>query len=121
MREWIGRQTGGVVVKVRRLPGASTSAVHAVALSNGQDLVLRRYVWRWVLEDEPIAPPNASWTRRTTRRPQGYFARGRWRRTSPGRDIADGIPAVLMTKLPGPRWRSPIFAVSLRPRPLSTP
>jgi Ser/Thr protein kinase RdoA (MazF antagonist) len=100
VREWIGRQTGGVVVKVRRLPGASTSAVHAVALSNGQDLVLRRYVWRWVLEDEPIAPQReldalnyASAAGLLCPRPVAADVSGS--------DIADGIPAILMTKLPG--------------------
>jgi Ser/Thr protein kinase RdoA (MazF antagonist) len=100
VREWISRQTGTAVIRVRRLPGASTSAVHVVVLSDGQRLVLRRYVWSWVLEDEPIAPQRevdalnfASAAGLLCPRPVAAdFS---------GVDIGDNIPAILMTKLPG--------------------
>ncbi|MGH9151234.1 MAG: hypothetical protein ACRD03_02270, partial [Acidimicrobiales bacterium] len=44
-RAWVATETGGAVVRARRLPGASTSAVHRLDLSDGRALVLRRYVW----------------------------------------------------------------------------
>src|SRR5271163_1466098 len=56
VRSWINRATGAAVVGVVRLPGASSTAIHAVALSDGRRLVLRRYSWPGFLESEPAAP-----------------------------------------------------------------
>ena len=42
--------------QARRLPGASTAAVHRLDLADGSAVVLRRYVWRWALVYEPLAP-----------------------------------------------------------------
>ena len=53
---WIERSVGVAVVRVNRLPGASTTAVHRIRLANDRSLVLRRYVWPFLLADEPIAP-----------------------------------------------------------------
>src|SRR5205823_12280001 len=56
VRAWVARQAGAPVVRVRRLAGASSAAVHAVHLADGTRLVLRRYLWRGFLDDEPLAP-----------------------------------------------------------------
>lgn len=56
VRDWILRQSGASVVDVRRLPGASSTAVHAVRLASGRRLVLRRYVWEQFRREEPDAP-----------------------------------------------------------------
>ena len=53
VRHWVHRELGSEVLRWRRLPGASTSAVHRLFLADGTSVVLRRYLWRWVLEDEP--------------------------------------------------------------------
>src|SRR4051812_3796529 len=53
VRAWVRSQFGSDVVSSRRLPGASTSAVHRLWLADERTVVLRRYVWRGVLEDEP--------------------------------------------------------------------
>ena len=42
---------GAPVTSVRRLPGASTSAVHLLRLSDGRRAVLRRYVWSGFLAE----------------------------------------------------------------------
>jgi hypothetical protein len=57
VRAWIARETGAAVVRVRRLAGASSTAVHRVDLGRRTPpLVLRRYVWPAFLDDEPLAP-----------------------------------------------------------------
>lgn len=53
VRAWVSAELGSEVVAWKRLPGASTSAVHRLRLASGRTVVLRRYVWPWVLEDEP--------------------------------------------------------------------
>jgi hypothetical protein len=64
VREWIRRHAGCRVVSVRRLPGASSTAVHAVRLADGRTLVLRRYVWDKFRAEEPESPARRSrrWT-----------------------------------------------------------
>src|SRR5204862_5155798 len=59
VRSWIERVTGGrSVERVKRLPGASSTAVHRLWFEDGgPTLVLRRYVWRGFVEAEPDAPP----------------------------------------------------------------
>src|SRR5215218_7839651 len=53
---WVAGATGQQVARTRRLPGASSTAVHALTLTNGERLVLRRYAWPGFLDDEPLAP-----------------------------------------------------------------
>jgi aminoglycoside phosphotransferase (APT) family kinase protein len=48
--------TGSKIVAVRRLPGASSTAVHGVVLASGETLALRAYVWPGFVADEPKAP-----------------------------------------------------------------
>jgi aminoglycoside phosphotransferase (APT) family kinase protein len=100
VRLWIERQVHAVVVKVRRLEGASSTAVHGVYLDNRARLVLRRYVWPGFLEHEPIAP------RRELDALEFASSKGL---SAPqvvaadlfGTEIGDGVPAILMTFLPG--------------------
>jgi aminoglycoside phosphotransferase (APT) family kinase protein len=95
VREWIHRETGAPVVRVRRLAGASTTAVHAIAVADGRRFVLRRYVWPGFLLDEPIAPQREVDALR--------FAS---RAGLPAPDVVAAaltapVPAILMTFLPG--------------------
>ena len=100
VREWIRRQTGAGVAAVRRLPGASSTAVHGVRLSDGRVLVLRRYVWDGFLMDEPDAPARELEAL--------HYATGHGLPAPlvvaadvSGQEIGDGIPALLMQRLPG--------------------
>jgi Ser/Thr protein kinase RdoA (MazF antagonist) len=56
VRAWVCHELGASVVRVRRLAGASTTAVHALSLADGRRVVLRRYVWPGFLATEPDAP-----------------------------------------------------------------
>jgi aminoglycoside phosphotransferase (APT) family kinase protein len=100
VRAWVARQSGAPVVRVTRLAGASSAAVHAVRLADGTRLVLRRYVWRGFLDDEPIAA-------RREVDALGFAAAHHLPAPTlvaadlTGGDIGDGIPALLMTWLPG--------------------
>jgi aminoglycoside phosphotransferase (APT) family kinase protein len=105
-KEWIKRSTGQSVVRAERLPGASSTAVHRVGFADRSSLVLRRYVWPGFLDDEPIAP----------RRELDALIFGSSHNLSvphvvaadiTGNDIGDGIPAILMTFLPGRALASP--------------
>src|SRR5262245_49815718 len=98
--DWIARELGASVVRRRRLPGASTSAVHRLVLANGNTAVLRRYVWRWVLEDDPVV------VQREIDALQFAAAQGlRVPRVLAadldGGSIGDGVPAIVMTFVPG--------------------
>lgn len=100
VRDWVAREVGAAVIAAKRLAGASTTAVHGLRLSDGQRLVLRRYVWRWVLLDEPIAPQREVDAIR--------FAGARGLPVPEvvaadvtGRAVGDGVPALLMTLVPG--------------------
>ena len=100
VREWIRRQTGTGVISVRRLPGASSSAVHGVRLTDGRVLVLRRYVWNGFLADEHDAP---------VRELEALHFATQHELPAPvvvaadvsGQEIGDRIPALLMRRLPG--------------------
>ncbi len=100
VRAWIRGETGATVLRVRRLPGASSSALHGLTLSDGRRLVLRRYVWRGFLDAEPIAP------RRELDGLGLAFGRG-LRVPEPvaadvtGEGVGDGVPVLLMAHLPG--------------------
>lgn len=100
VREWVRRELGSEVLRWRRLPGASTSAVHRLTLANGSSAVLRRYVWRWVLEDEPEAPQReidalrfAAWNELPI--PEVLAA------DVDGTSVGDAIPALVMSLVPG--------------------
>ena len=105
-REWICRRTGSRVVSVRRLPGASSTAVHTVRLADGRVLVLRRYAWEQFRVDEPEAPAREVDALRYARRhhlpvPAEVAA-------DPGGDeVGDGTPAVLMGRVAGRALAAP--------------
>ena len=100
VRAWVTRATGATVVRIRRLQGASSAAVHGLYLSDGSRVVLRRYVWRHYLEAEPDAPPREVDVLRfaSTR---GLPAPGVIAADPTGQEIGDGVPVLLMTFLPG--------------------
>jgi Ser/Thr protein kinase RdoA (MazF antagonist) len=109
VREWIRRELGSEVVRWRRLPGASTSAVHRLSLADGNSVVVRRYVWRWVLEDEPdIAQREVAALTFAARHelPVPHVLAA----DIEGSAIGDGIAALLMTLVPG----SPVSVPNLR-------
>jgi aminoglycoside phosphotransferase (APT) family kinase protein len=100
VRAWAERHAGAHVVRVRRLAGASSTAVHGLYFADGPRLVLRRYVWPGFLEDEPIAPQREVDALRFAARhalpvPEVVAA------DVAGAEIGDGVPALLMTFLPG--------------------
>ena len=100
VRDWIRQRTGLDVVRVRRLPGASSTAVHAVRLADGTTVVLRRYIWEKFRVEEPEAPAREIESLAYARRhelpvPEVIAA------DPDGQDIGDGIPAVLMSRIPG--------------------
>ena len=106
VREWIGRQAGSRVVAVRRLPGASSTAVHAIRLADGTTLVLRRYVWEKFREDEPDAPLREIEALDYARRnrlpvPEVVAA------DPSGVEVGDGVPALIMTRIPGRAQAAP--------------
>lgn len=99
-RAWVATETGRAVVRARRLPGASTSAVHRLDLSDGRALVLRRYVWPGFLSEEPAAPG---------REVDALLFASRHQLAVPevvaaditGELVGDCVPSILMTCLPG--------------------
>lgn len=100
VREWIGRQAGSRVVTVRRLPGASSTAVHAVRLADGTALVLRRYVWAKFRVEEPDAPVREIdaldyASRHCLPVPEVIAA------DPSGVEVGDGVPTLLMARIPG--------------------
>jgi Ser/Thr protein kinase RdoA (MazF antagonist) len=100
VRDWVARSTGSAVIRVRRLAGASSTAVHRVDLADGGRFVLRRYVWPGFLEDEPVAPQRELEAlqfavRHQVAAPEVVAA------DVDGSAVGDGIPVLLMTLLPG--------------------
>jgi aminoglycoside phosphotransferase (APT) family kinase protein len=100
VRAWVARETGSTVQRARRLPGASSTAVHRVDLASGARLVLRRYVWPAFLADEPDAPLRELdalrfAVRRRLPAPEVVAA------DVTGAQVGDGVPVLLMTLLPG--------------------
>lgn len=100
VQAWIAGALGSEVVNARRLPGASSTAVHLLALAGGRHVVLRRYVWPGLLDAEPDAP---------TREVDALqFARAAGLPTpellaadTAGAAIGDGVPTVVMARLGG--------------------
>lgn len=100
VRTWVGRRCGAAVVDVRRLPGASSTAVHAVRLADGRRLVLRRYVWEQFRREEPIAPARelaALDLMAGQRVPVPAVVAA----DVTGREIGDEVPVILMTRIDG--------------------
>jgi aminoglycoside phosphotransferase (APT) family kinase protein len=100
VRAWAERAVGTQVVAVTRLAGASTTAVHRLRFADGTSLVLRRYVWPFVLEDEPITPRrelDALAFANSHGLPVPHLVAA----DISGKEIGDGVPALLMTHLPG--------------------
>jgi Ser/Thr protein kinase RdoA (MazF antagonist) len=100
VREWVRRELGAEVVRWRRLAGASTSAVHRLSLADGTAVVLRRYVWRWVLEDEPEVPQREVDALRFAGR-HGLAVPDVLAADPDGAAIGDGVPALVMGLVPG--------------------
>lgn len=106
VREWVRRELGVQVVAARRLPGASSTAVHLLVLDDGRRAVVRRYVWPGFLEDEPMA------VRREIdvlafARSKGLPAPSLMAADVDGSRVGDGVPVVLMERLPGRPVRDP--------------
>lgn len=97
---WAERQVGDRVVGVRRLAGASTSAVHRLVLAGGTSVVLRRYVWPAVLDDDPVAPRREA-DALVFGAAAGLPAPGLVAADLSGEDVGDGIPALVTVFLPG--------------------
>lgn len=100
VREWVRRETGAAVVKTKRLPGASSTAVHGLYLADGRRLVLRRYSWPGYIAAEPIAPRRevdalSFATAHGLPAPEVVAA------DVTGEIIGDNVPVLLMTFLPG--------------------
>jgi Ser/Thr protein kinase RdoA (MazF antagonist) len=100
VRTWVRGALGADVVAWRRLPGATTSAVHRLRLADGRLVVLRRYIWRWVLEDEPVV------TRREVDALQFAAASGLrvpevLAADVDGSSVGDGVPVLVMSLVPG--------------------
>jgi aminoglycoside phosphotransferase (APT) family kinase protein len=100
VRAWVARQIGAPVVRVRRLAGASSTAVHRVEVARGAPLVLRRYVWPGFLEDEPLAPQREVEALGFAVR-HGLAAPAVVAADVTGEEVGDGVPVVLMSLLPG--------------------
>jgi aminoglycoside phosphotransferase (APT) family kinase protein len=100
VRSWVDRVTGAAVVRVARLPGASSTAVHRLDLADGSRVVLRRYVWPGFLVAEPDAPAREADVLRFAHErdlpvPELIAA------DPSGSDVGDGIPVLLMAHVRG--------------------
>jgi Ser/Thr protein kinase RdoA (MazF antagonist) len=100
VRDWIARATGASVVRVDRLAGASSTAVHGLTLSDGARAVLRRYVWPGFLIDEPLAPVREVDALRFAHA-RGLPVPEPIAADATGAAIGDGIPALLMSFVRG--------------------
>lgn len=85
---------------MRRLQGASSTAVHAIYFDGRTRLVLRRYVWPGFLEDEPMAPRRevdalCLADAKALPAPRVVSA------DLAGHEVGDGVPTILMTFLGG--------------------
>jgi len=97
---WVERQCRIRVVGVRRLPGASTSAVHRLVMENGSNVVLRRYVWPFILAGNPVAPQREA-DALVFGAAAGLPAPALTAEDITGAEGGDGVPAVLMAFVPG--------------------
>src|SRR4051812_11159262 len=106
VRDWVARQAGSAVMRVVRLQGASSAAIHRLDLADGTRVVVRRYVWREYLEAEPDAPAREADVLRFAHEhdlpvPEVIAA------DTTGSDAGDGIPVLLMTYVRGQPVRVP--------------
>ncbi|HEX4819031.1 MAG TPA: aminoglycoside phosphotransferase family protein [Acidimicrobiales bacterium] len=100
VRTWIRQVTGAAVVRVARLPGASSTAVHRIVLADGARVVLRRYVWPGFLVAEPDAPAREADALRFASA-HGLPVPSLVASDPTGADVGDGIPVLLMSLLGG--------------------
>jgi aminoglycoside phosphotransferase (APT) family kinase protein len=100
VRAWVEQATGSPIRRIRRLPGASTSAVHGLWFADGTRLVLRRYVWPYIMEEEPDVPPREVDALRFAAA-HGLAAPEVIAADPTGEEIGDGVAVLLMTFLPG--------------------
>jgi Ser/Thr protein kinase RdoA (MazF antagonist) len=100
VRVWVEHASGSSVVRVVRLPGASTTAVHRLDLADRSRLVLRRYVWRGYVEAEPEAPGREVDALRFAHR-HGLLVPEVIAADTTGADVGDGVPVTLMTYVRG--------------------
>jgi Ser/Thr protein kinase RdoA (MazF antagonist) len=105
-RAWIARRCGAVVVDVRRLPGASSTAVHAIRLADGRRLVLRRYVWEKFRREEPDAPMREADALEHAAR-HGLPVPAVVAADATGEEVGDGVPAILMARIDGRAHSAP--------------
>jgi aminoglycoside phosphotransferase (APT) family kinase protein len=99
-RAWVSGHTGSRVTGVRRLAGASSTAVHGLVLADGRRVVLRRYAWAAYMQAEPDAPQREV--------DSLVFARAHALAVPDvlaadvtGHEVGDGVPALLMSFVPG--------------------
>jgi aminoglycoside phosphotransferase (APT) family kinase protein len=97
-RAWCERVTSAGVVAARVLDGGMSSAVYAVDLADGRALVLRRFVRREWLAEEPDVPRREAAALELLR--GAAFPTPELVAVDPDGEEA-GDPAVLMTRLPG--------------------
>lgn len=99
---WVGATLGGVVTRVRALRGGRTSAVHALRVTRSgrhtEVVVLRRYVRPRVLAEEPDIVQHEAGVLEHLRQSPLRVPRLIAVDTT-GRDA--GVPALLMSRLPG--------------------
>ena len=100
VRAWVARRAGSEVASVRRLPGASSAAVHALQLEDGRRLALRRYVWPGFLEAEPEAARREVEALGFTRE-RGLPVPEVVAADVTGAEVGDGVAALLMGFVPG--------------------
>jgi len=100
VRDWVRRVTGSAVVRVARLPGASSTAVHRLRLADGAMVVLRRYVWPGFLIAEPDAPAREADVLRFVSA-RGLPVPSVLAADPTGEEVGDGIPVLLMSQLRG--------------------
>jgi aminoglycoside phosphotransferase (APT) family kinase protein len=100
VRAWVERRAGVRLVRVRRLAGASSTAVHGLYTADGTRLVLRRYVWPGFLDDEPAAPRREAEALRFAAA-HGLPVPELVAADLAGVDIGDGVPTLLMSFVPG--------------------
>lgn len=100
VRAWVRRQLGAPVVRARRMPGASSTAVHLLTLEGGRNVVLRRYAWPGFLESEPVAAEREVEVL-TFASAHGLPVPDLLAADVTGADIGDAVPAMVMARVPG--------------------
>ena len=100
---WVEQAVGGAVVSQRALDGGMSSAVHLLtidAAAGPRQVVLRRYVLEWVVTDEPHIPGNEAFALELVGATTSGISAPRLIASDPdGSQL--GVPATLMTALPG--------------------